>query len=232
MVDKNNVQEFKTKKFLSYAMSKLDEDTVFNLVKQGLDQNIDPYILIEEATEGMAKVGELYNSGHYFLADLIVAADIFQDMLRMMLKEKSVSPVSDLPPIIFGTVEEDIHDIGKNIAIGVLKGRGFEIVDLGVDVPAHKFVEAVQQTGSNLVCLSGLITPAYDSMKKTVSLLENEGYRPGVSVVIGGLVNEAVRRHTGADHWVINCSKIAELCGNLLRANNKTTLSSQERNYA
>lgn len=226
MVQKNNVEEFKTKKFLTHAIAKLDEDTVFNLVKQGLEQGVNPYALIEEATAGMTMVGDLYNSGQYFLGDLIVAADIFQDMLSLVLKDRSIVPVSDLPPIIFGTVEEDIHDIGKNIAIGVLKGSGLQVVDLGVDVPAVKFVEAVRENGSSLVCLSGLITIAYGSMKKTIDLLAQEGLRPEVSVVIGGLVNEAVRRYTGADYWMTNCHTISELCGNLLKGNNKSALTS------
>lgn len=226
MMLKNNVEEFKTKKLLAHAIAKLDENTVFNLVKLGLQQGINPYTLIEEATDGMNKVGDLYNSGRYFIGDLIVAADIFEDMLSLVLKEKNVSLISDLPPIVFGTVEEDIHDIGKNIAIGVLKGSGLQVVDLGVDVPPIKFVEAVHEAGSNLVCLSGLITPSYDSMKKTVDKLYKEGLRPGVSVIIGGLVNEAVKRYTGADYWVTNCNAIKDLCGSLLQGNKKTAITS------
>ncbi|MCL6477290.1 MAG: cobalamin-dependent protein [Peptococcaceae bacterium] len=226
----NNVKELKTKKFLTHAMAKLDEDTVIHLVKKGLDQGIAPLTLIEEATAGMIRVGELYKSGHYFLADMIVAAEIFQDMLKLVLNAKTVAPAQNYqnyPPIIFGTVEDDIHDIGKNITIGVLKGNGFQVHDLGVDVPAYAFVEAVQKTGSPLVCLSGLITSAYDSMKKTVNILEKEGYRPGVSVVIGGLVNEAVKKYTGADYWVTDCAAGSELCERILRAGiEKSALSS------
>lgn len=220
MVLKNNVEEFKTKKFLTHAMAKLDEDTVLRLVRQGLEQGIDTYTLIEEATAGMTRVGELYKSGHYFLADMIVAAEIFQDMLGMVLNVQTTAPASQGPPIIFGTVEDDIHDIGKNITIGVLKGNGFQVRDLGVDVPARKFVEEVRNTGSTLLCLSGLITSAYDSMKKTVKLLEEEGLRHRVTVVIGGLVNEAVKKHTGADYWVTDCAAGSDLCQAVLRDHN------------
>lgn len=227
MVLNNNVKELKTKKFLTHAMSKLDEGTVIHLVKQGLDQGIGPLTLIEEATAGMTRVGKLYKSGRYFLADMIVAAEIFQDMLKLVLNGEAFSPALNFPPIIFGTVEDDIHDIGKNITIGVLKGNGFQVHDLGVDVPAHAFVEAVQKTRSPLVCLSGLITSAYDSMKKTVKLLEKEDYRPGVSVVIGGLVNESVKKHTGADYWVTDCAAGSELCERILSAGNiKSALNS------
>ena len=225
MAEKNNVHEFKTRNLLTHAMSKLDEDAVFHLIEQGIGQGVDPNVLIEEATDGMAKVGELYKSGHYFLADLIVAADMFQDMLALVCKDRIVTPESSQSPIIFGTVKDDIHDIGKNIVIGILRGNGFKVVDLGVDVPAYRFVEAVQNTGSNIVCLSGLITPAYDSMKNTVNLLEKAGLRPGVSVIIGGLVNDAVMKYTGADHWVTNSVSVPDICGNILRLNSKTALN-------
>lgn len=228
MTKKNNVVELKTNKLLTHAIARLDEETVINLVKQGLEQGIDPLTLIAEATAGMAKVGQLYSSGKYFLADLIVAGEIFQDMLSMLLKVKEVPLESSLPPVIFGTVEEDIHDIGKNITIGILKGKGFQVLDLGVDVPAHRFVEAVQQTGSSLVCLSGLITSAYDSMKKTVALLEQEGFRSKVFVMIGGLVNEDVRKYTGADYWVTDCAEGSELCAKILRAGNKKEFIGKE----
>ena len=208
----NNVEEFKARRFLTYAMGKLDEDTVFNLVRQGLEQGVDSLEMIEEARAGMEKVGELYDEGKYFLCDLMVGADIFTEVINLVLKSTDIEPVSIFPPIIFGTVGGDIHDIGKNIMISVLKSKGCQVYDLGVDVPEAKFVEAIKETGSSVLCLSGLITTAYESMKKTVDLLEQEGLRSKVSVVIGGLVNEAVKNYTGADYWVTDCGKGSALC--------------------
>lgn len=171
---KNNVEEFKARRFLTHAMGKLDEDTVLNLVRQGLDQGVDSLEMIEEARAGMEKVGEFYDEGKYFLCDLMVGADIFTEVINLVLKSTNIEPVSIFPPIIFGTVGGDIHDIGKNIMISVLKSKGCRVHDLGVDVPETNFVEAVKETGSSVLCLSGLITTAYESMKKTVDLLENE----------------------------------------------------------
>lgn len=218
---KKSAQETNTQNLLTHAMARLDEKAVLNLVRQGLEQGVDSFTLIAEATAGMTRVGELYKSGRYFLADLIVAGEIFKEMLNLVFKVKEAAPKSDLPPIVFGTVEEDIHDIGKNITIGVLKGRGLQVVDLGVDVPARVFVEAAKKTGTRIVCLSGLITSAYDSMRKTVNLLEKEGLRPGVFVLIGGLVNEAVRKYTGADFWVTDCAAGSELCERILLGKKK-----------
>ncbi|TGE37475.1 cobalamin-binding protein [Desulfosporosinus fructosivorans] len=209
---KNNVEVFKARRFLTHAMGKLDEDTVLNLVRLGLEQGVDSLEMIEEARAGMEKVGILYDEGVYFLCDLMVGADIFTEVINLVLKSTNIEPVSIFPPIIFGTVGGDIHDIGKNIMISVLKSKGCQVYDLGVDVPEVAFIEAIKETGSKVLCLSGLITTAYDSMKKTVDLLEKEGLRSKVSVVIGGLVNEAVKNYTGADYWVTDCGKGTDLC--------------------
>lgn len=213
---KSNVEEFKTKRFLTYAMGKLDEEAVLNLVRQGLEQDVDFLEIIEEAKAGMEKVGELYDEGVYFLCDLMVGAEIFIEVIDMVLSSTNVEPVSIDPPIIIGTVAGDIHDIGKNILIAVLRSKGCRIIDLGVDVPEANFIEAVKETGSTVICLSGLITTAYDSMKNTIDLLEKEGLRSKVSVVIGGLVNDAVKNYTGADFWVTDCAQGTELCVQLI----------------
>lgn len=197
---------------ITIAMAKLDEDAVISLVKHGLDQGVDPQILLEEARIGMEEVGKLYGCGSYFLADMIIAADIFHSVLDLVLKTKSAEPKSAYPPIIFGTVADDIHDIGKNLTIGVLKSRGFRVIDLGVDVPPNVFAETIKTTGSTIVCLSGLITSAYDSMKATVDMLKVEGLRPDVVVIIGGLVNENIKNYTGADYWFSDCAKVGDLC--------------------
>lgn len=152
----NNV--LKTQKLLIHAVARLDEDRVVSLAKQCLDQGVHPFTLLEEARSGMERVGEFYNKGSYFLADLIMAAEIFKNVLALVLNTEGMEPKSGFPPIVFGTVEEDIHDIGKNITIGVLKGNGFQVCDLGVNVPPRAFVDAVKETGSVIVGLSGLIT--------------------------------------------------------------------------
>lgn len=226
MSRKNNLEVFQAKKFLTHAMTKLDEEIVFNLVKQGLEQGVDSFEIIEEARAGMEKVGMLYDEGKYFLGDLIVGAEIFLEVLNLVFKSTNLEPVSNVPPIVFGTVGGDIHDIGKNITIAILKSKGYQVCDLGVDVSEGVFIEAIKKTGSQMLCLSGLITPAYDSMKKTVDLLENEGLRSQVSVVIGGLVNDEVKKYTGADYWVTDCTKVSEICNCVFLENGRSGVAS------
>ncbi|MCM0759845.1 MULTISPECIES: B12-binding domain-containing protein [Sporomusa] len=208
----------KIQKMLVGAMARLDEAMVMNLVTQGLKMGINPYVLLEEIRQGTDRVGELYSKGEYFLSDLIMASEIFKDVLALVNQDRVVTARKIYPTVIFGTVEDDIHDIGKNITTGIMQYNGFGICDLGVDVPARKFVEAVTLHNSRVVCLTGLITDAYDSMRDTVVCLEEAGLRPMTTVIIGGLVNESVRKYTGADYWATDCAKVAELCRNILVA--------------
>jgi methanogenic corrinoid protein MtbC1 len=209
----------KIQKMLVGAMARLDEEMVINLVRQGLQMGIHPYVLLEEIRSGMERVGELYSKGDYFLADLIMSAEIFKDVLAMVAQLQAVQPTSRYGPIIFGTVQNDIHDIGKNITIGVLQYKGFEVIDLGIDVPGHVFVDALKEANSRILCLSGLITNSYDSMKQTIHLLEKSGLRERTTVIIGGLVNEAVRKYTNADYWSTDCEEVSQLCKDILRNN-------------
>lgn len=215
----------KIQKMLVGAMARLDEPMVINLVKQGLKMGINPYVLLEEIRSGTDRVGELYSKGEYFLSDLIMASEIFKDVLALVNQDRVVTAQNLYPTVIFGTVEDDIHDIGKNITTGIMRYNGFDICDLGVDVPGQKFVEAVKLHNSRVVCLTGLITDAYDSMRDTVACLEEAGLRSRTTVIIGGLVNESVRKYTGADYWATDCTKVAELCRNILVTNKRIVKS-------
>ncbi|WP_094604273.1 Methionine synthase [Sporomusa silvacetica DSM 10669] len=215
----------KIQKMLVGAMARLDETMVMNLVKQGLQMGINPYVLLEEIRIGTDRVGELYSKGEYFLSDLIMASEIFKDVLTLVNQDRVVTAVVSYPTVVFGTVEDDIHDIGKNITTGIMRYNGFDICDLGVDVPGPKFIEAIEQYNSRVVCLTGLITEAFDSMKNTIALLKETGLRSRTTVIIGGLVNESVKNYTGADYWATDCTKVNELCRNIL-VNNKRIMQS------
>jgi methanogenic corrinoid protein MtbC1 len=215
----------KLQKMLVGAMARLDDTMVLNLFRQGLRMGISPYVLLEEIRIGTDRVGELYSKGEYFLSDLIMASEIFKDVLALVNQDRDVRTKSFYPTVIFGTVEEDIHDIGKNITTGIMRYNGFDICDLGVNVPAQKFIEAVKLHNSRIVCLTGLITEAFDSMKSTVLLLEEAGLRAQTTVIIGGLVNETVRQYTGADYWATDCTRVAELCRSILATDNRIAQS-------
>ncbi|MHB1405144.1 MAG: cobalamin B12-binding domain-containing protein [Desulfitobacteriaceae bacterium] len=165
----------------------------------------------------MTQVGNLYDQGKYFLADLMMSAEIFKDVIDLVaVKVTTPSMPAQNTTILFGTVKNDIHDIGKNLTIGLLKFNGFNVIDLGVDVAPQDFVNAAIDYKASLLCLSGLVTASYNSMKQTIQALEQYGLRPGIKVVIGGLVNESVRQFVQADYWVKDCSLGVQLCSSLL----------------
>jgi methylmalonyl-CoA mutase cobalamin-binding domain/chain len=154
----------------------------------------------------MDMVGKLYSSGEYFLSELIMSADIFKKIVGMLepllMERKERAPVGS---VVIGTPRGDIHDIGKNIVATLFKVSGFDVHDLGVDVPPETFVNKVAETKARVVAMSALITPTFESMKKVVDLLKEKDLRKGKFVIIGGgPTTTAVRDYVGADAWSLD----------------------------
>ncbi|ACL20598.1 cobalamin B12-binding domain protein [Desulfitobacterium hafniense DCB-2] len=198
------------------AVTRLDVDKVLALAVSEIQSGKDSIEIIEETRQGMTQVGHLYDQGKYFLADLMMSAEIFKDVISLVSDQtNAIAVIEPSATILFGTVKKDIHDIGKNLMISLLRFNGHKVIDLGVDVAPERFAEGCIEHRASIVCLSGLITQSYDSMRLTVQALEKMGLRPGVKVVIGGLVNEQVRQYTKADYWVKDCSEGVKLCSSL-----------------
>jgi len=204
-----------TRRMLVTAVETLDEEKVVRLVKMGLNKGISPLDLIEDVHQGMKRVGMLYEREDYYIADLIMASLIFQRVLTLIPIAKK-SAAEQKPQVIIGTVKHDIHDIGKNIIIGLLRSRGIGVIDLGVDVPPAVFVDTVKETGAKILGLSGLLTSSYEVMREIVDALNKNNLRSKVQVIIGGLVNEDVKEYVGADYWVDDCSYGLEVCQHIL----------------
>ncbi len=206
------------RKLIVSAVAGIQEEKAISLVRNGLAKGIDPFVLLEEVRTGVEIVLERYNRGEYFLADVVMAADIYKHAQQVVLGPAGeTSSHGGRPQVVFGTVEKDIHDIGKNITIVTMRHYGLEVLDVGVNVPPRVFLEKLRQTGAPILCLSGLISDAYDSMKKTVCLVKKSLGKRRPTIVIGGLVNEVVCIYTGADYWAKNCTDGAELCIRLLK---------------
>ncbi|NLY70971.1 MAG: cobalamin-binding protein [Clostridiales bacterium] len=184
---------------LTEAMYKLDEDLVISIVKERSAQGVDPLHIINQVQQGLALVGKEYDEGHYFIADLIMGGLIFNEILQYIPFDTKFNSNEQNINVIFATVEHDIHDIGKNIAYNFFKSRGIVVKHLGVDVPAEEIIQHLKEDQYNLLFLSGLITASFDSMKKTINLIEERGLRSKVKVVISGLVDEAVCEYVKAD---------------------------------
>jgi 5-methyltetrahydrofolate--homocysteine methyltransferase len=186
------------------AMSTIKEQEALAIAQDMVKQGADPFAILEACKQAMTIVGDNFAKGVYFLPELVMAGQILMqisELIKPLLKEAS-SDKESLGRVVVGTVEGDIHDIGKDIVVLMLEVNGFEVRDLGIDVPAAKFVEAVREFDPQVVALSGFLTVAFDNMKKTVEALKEAGLRDKVKVQIGGgQIDEEIRRYTGADDY-------------------------------
>jgi methanogenic corrinoid protein MtbC1 len=188
---------------LVHALSDLKEEEALQITQKRLGANEDPNAIMADAREGMGIVGQRFASGEYFIPDLIYSGEILKQVTEMV-KPKMVKgkEVKKLGKIVLGTVAGDIHDIGLNIVEFMLDTNGFEVINLGVDVPVNKFVEKTRETGAPIVALSGFLTLAFDSMRDTVKALESAGLRKNVKIMIGGgQIDDQVKAYTGADAY-------------------------------
>ncbi len=187
---------------LAQALTDLEETKVYEIVDQKITDQEDVLRILSELNEGMVNVGELFSSGKYFISQLIFSAAILKEVMKKLEPLlRKVEAGHSSGKVVIGTVKGDIHDIGKNIVVTLLKGSGFEVIDLGVDVPPEKFIEALQSTGARVLGLSALLNFTYPEMKAVVEEIEKAGLRDRVKVIIGGApCNEQVREFTGADY--------------------------------
>jgi 5-methyltetrahydrofolate--homocysteine methyltransferase len=197
-------------KELATAMSDLDETKVQELVQAGLAQGVSPTDLLDACREGIGLVGKRFETGEYFLSDLIMAGEMFKTAAATLVARPGGAAGPSKGKVVVGTVKGDIHDIGKDIVVTMLRGAGYEVTDLGVDVPADRFVQAVKETGAPVVGMSGLLTISFDPMKETVAALRAAGL--SVKVMIGGgSVTEQVRDYAGADALGANAQSAVAL---------------------
>lgn len=185
------------------AIAEMREEEAIQLVRDMLDKGVKPMAILDAARQAMDIIGQRYEKGIYFLPELMMAGEIMGQIAEILKPKLAESPeVKRLGRVLIGTVQGDIHDIGKNIVTFMLDANGFEVLDLGVDVPPQKFVEAVRDFQPQVVGLSGFLTLAFDAMKETIQALEAAGLRDKVKVMIGGgSVDEHVRAYTGADAY-------------------------------
>ena len=196
---------------LAAAMGELDEDTVKELL-EAVSNTEEANAAMEACQKGMNEVGRLFEEGEYFVGDLIYAGELMTDAVEV-LKPYLASGKGDAKArMILCTVKDDLHDIGKNIVRSMLEAGGFEVLDLGIDVPAEKIVETVKAEGIKIVALSGVLTLALDSMKNTVAAIKAAGLTD-VKVIIGGCpVTEEAARAMGADEWAYSPQKTVKVC--------------------
>lgn len=202
------------------AMVDLEEETSYDLIRKLLEKGGDPKKIIEILRNGVEIIGEKFIKKEYFLTELVMAGEIFQQsakILKPVLKaEHKADKTSAI--VVMGTVKGDVHDIGKNIFTTLLQSMGIEVYDIGVDVPPERFIEKVKETNANIVGYSGLLTVALEAMKETTEQLKAAGLRDKVKIIIGGLpVDELWMREAGADAFTDNAFKGVKIVSNWIK---------------
>jgi 5-methyltetrahydrofolate--homocysteine methyltransferase len=181
----------------------MQEEEALKLTAELLDGGTDALSVLEACQKAMGMIGKRYEEGIYFLPELILAGEMMNQISELIKpKLSAAAEVARIGKVVIGTVQGDIHDIGKDTVSFMLDVNGFEVRDLGVDVSAQKFVEAIREFQPQVVGLSGFLTLAFDEMKGTVSAISDAGLRDSVKIMIGGgQMDEQVRKYTGADAY-------------------------------
>jgi methanogenic corrinoid protein MtbC1 len=196
------------------ALADLREDAALTIVKAQLAAGENPLAILERCRRGVEVVGNRFECGAYFLPDLIMASEILRAIGALVKPQIGrVNGIQRVGTVVIGTVQGDIHDIGKDIVTFLLDANGFEVHDLGVDVPAQTFVAKIREVTPDIVGLSGFLTLAYDAMKSTVDAITDSGLRRHVKIIIGGgHIDDLVRQYTGADAYATSATDGVAIC--------------------
>jgi len=204
---------------IAQSVVEIDFSKTKRLVKKALSEGIPPLdIILKGLSKGMEKVGELYEASEYFEAELIASGQVMQDALEIVQPHIAVEELRSPGALIIGTVKGDLHDIGKNMVIAMMRSAGFEIVDLGVDVQKEAFADAVEKMqGKVIVAISALLTTTMPYMEEVVKELEKRGLRRRVKVLMGGRpLTEELARKMGADGYAKDAVSAVRVAKRLL----------------
>ncbi len=202
---------------LAKAVAEGDEVSSEDIASRALESGADPREVLEKgAVEGIREAGRLWQGGEYFLLDIILAAEAFNlviERVKPLIKKEGLAKGC----VLIGSVEGDAHDLGKNIVVAMLRSSLYEVKDLGVNVPAERFVSAVRESGSGVLGIGAYMTTTMRAMPDVLEALETAGLRDGVKVIVGGAaVTADYARQIGADGYAADAVEAVELVNRLL----------------
>jgi len=200
------------------ALDQGDRDKTVALTKAALEAGANPQEIIARGLQaGMAAVGEKFSSGEYFLPDMLMAARAMKAALEVLAPALEQSGIPTIGKVVIGTVEGDMHDIGKNVVATFLSGNGFEVFDLGLNVPVQKFIDEVKEKKPEILGMSALLTTTMPVMGKVIKALEEAGLRSSVKVVVGGApVTQDYASYIGADGYAHDGGRAVPICRQLI----------------
>ena len=189
-------------------------DDALAVAASQLEEGTDPLALLAECREGMTRVGELFQEGEYFLAELLLSAELFKDVVAVL--EPHLARLRNAEPlgkVVLATMQGDIHDLGKNILVTLLEVNAFEVHDLGVDVAPERLVEKVREVEPDIVGLSSLLTTSFHSSRRAAELLRDAGLRDDLKLIVGGgVTTPAFKEYVGADFQTLDVSEGVAYC--------------------
>jgi len=195
------------------ALVNMKEREALDITKELIESGKDPIEILNLCSKAMEIVGKHFETGEYFLPQLVMAGEMLRQISEILKpKLKGTAQLEKLGKVVIGTVKGDLHDIGKNIVTFILDVNGFDVMDLGIDVPPDKFVDAIKEFQPEVIGLSGFLTLAFDSMKETVNVIREAGLRDKVKIMIGGgQIDDDIRRYTEADAYGLNATDAVTL---------------------
>jgi 5-methyltetrahydrofolate--homocysteine methyltransferase len=185
------------------AIVEMQEQEALQIVNDLIDNGTNPISILDDCSTAMETVGKRFESGEYFLPHLMMAGDMLQRISELVKpKLEGETKKETLGKVLIGTVKGDVHDIGKDIVTFLLSVNGFDVKDLGIDVPVEKFVKEISEFKPQVVGMSGLLTLAYDNMKETVEAISDAGLRDSIKIMIGGgQMSDKICEYAGADAY-------------------------------
>lgn len=201
------------------ALIEGDAKTTVSKVQEGIDAGLDAEVILKNALiSGMQEVGRLFEEGEYFVPEMLIAARAMSAALKILRPLLAAQGVEAIGKVAIGTVQGDLHDIGKSLVSMMLEGAGFEVVDLGIDVPVERFVEAAR-SGAQILAMSALLTTTMTNMKVVIDALKTENVRDNVRVLIGGApITQSYADEIGADGYAPDASSAVRVAQQLLKA--------------
>lgn len=201
------------------SIVKMREKEALSTVKEMLNEDIAVMDIMSSCREAMKKIGEKFENEEYFIPQLIMAAEIMEQITEITKEEcEEVVQEEKIGTVLMGTVEGDIHDIGKGVVNFNLNVNGFEVIDLGEDVGPQKYIDAIEANNPDIVGMSCLLTVAFDSISKTIKEIEKAGYRDDIKIIIGGApIDDDICDYVGADGWAEDAVKAVKLAKNMIR---------------
>lgn len=205
-------------KQLSDSVLNMDEDEAINVSKKCIENNIDAYEAIDKGlANGMNRAGKLYEEGEYYIPELLMCSDAMYSGLDILKPNLEKKKTENKPKVVIGVVQGDTHDIGKNLVKIMMETEGFEVIDLGRDIPPIDFVNKAKEVRASIIAMSTLMTTTMDGMAEVVELLKHEKIRDKVIVMVGGgPISQNFADKIGADAYTSDASKAAKCAKALL----------------